>query len=463
MDLSHPNLTAFIERLIDGMKVDSDDLKNIIKRLKWMQYMPVPPVIFRWFSKCIVARIKKIMNEKNLLKSATMVRNLISFMENSIEYNFLIMEYFLCNDRPGGKYNFTPPVVRNGKFMIGDTTFDKIVICPLVIDFGYKNMKQNGIYYNIPPQKPVTKQVKDLLNAINVYYHKRISLKTEAGTIKFDVSDDHTPREEKLFEIFPFMGISPDFYDYMKIEKMLNKYFSNFNGNDKPEVRCKMLWSKTGLFKGDLDNEEECKNIFAGIKVYPPLGYDPWPDACPACNENESKYGHCECSRAKVKLIYSFCCEKNIPLITHCSAGGFKATDDFLRLTNPANRWADVLNNFPKLKIDFAHFGSEDELWEKSIIGHIAKEGSNVFTDISCNCEKEGYYEHLESMITDGRIDRSVAERILFGTDFMINMLWNESYNSYLNCFINTKHIRFNKLKFCHENPEKFLFGGSIG
>ena len=462
MDLSHPNLTAFIERLIDGTRVDSGDLKNIIKRLRCWQYMPVPPVIFRWFSDPIIKRVKKIMNERDLLKGAAKVRNLISFMESSIDYDFLILEYFLCNERPGGNSEFTPPVIKDNKLVIGNNEFNKIVLCPLIIDFGYKNMKQKGIYYNIPPQKPVTKQVKDLLNAIKVYYHKKISIKEEADSLKFEVSDDPTPREEKLFEIFPFMGISPDLYDYGRIEKMLNKYFSDFRGDDSPLSRREKLYSKMGLFNGDLENEADCKNIFTGIKVYPPLGYDPWPDDCENCESNEREKGHCNCNKAKVKLIYKYCCEKNIPIITHCSKGGFKATDDFLKLTNPANRWADVLNHFPGLKLDFAHFGSEDEVWEKSILNQISRVGSNVFTDISCNGDKDSYYQRIDSMITKGMIDKRAEERILFGTDFMINMLWNESYNSYLNGFRNTKYISNQKLKFCQENSERFLFGGKI-
>ena len=40
----------------------------------------------------------------------------------------------------------------------------------------------------------------------------------------------------------------------------------------------KKLFNAMGKFSGDFENREECKNIFAGIKVYPPLGFDPWPE-----------------------------------------------------------------------------------------------------------------------------------------------------------------------------------------
>jgi len=49
--------------------------------------------------------------------------------------------------------------------------FDKIVLCPLLIDFGYKNLNNKDCFYNLPPAKPIVNQVVDLINALWFYYN----------------------------------------------------------------------------------------------------------------------------------------------------------------------------------------------------------------------------------------------------------------------------------------------------
>jgi hypothetical protein len=79
--------------------------------------------------------------------------------------------------------------------------------------------------------------------------------------------------------------------------------------NDNPSSRKQKLLQKMGTLHLDITEIPEKKGvpkvtekkdfnyIFAGIKLYPPLGYDPWP----AKNEE----------REKVKLLYHKCLEKN--------------------------------------------------------------------------------------------------------------------------------------------------------
>jgi hypothetical protein len=470
MDLSHPNLTAFIDRIVEGAVVDGEDVRNIIDRLKWAKWLPIPPVVLSCFSDRIIRKAKKIIREKDLLKGAKKARSLLSFMENSIEFDFLIMEYFLKNERPDHNHDFTPPLVNENGFSVGDEKYSKIIICPLVIDFGYKNLTQTGVYYNIPPQKPITRQVTDLFNAIYTYYNNSVTIQTSEGTkenggkpfTKFVVEKTGFNPEKKLFEIYPFFGINPDNYDYNRVKTMLDKYFTDFRKEDTPADRYSKLFASIGGFEGDIEKQTNCRNIFAGIKVYPPLGYDPWPDDCPECKNGEKINGPCDCNKAKVKLIYRTCVERNIPMITHCSNGGFKADPNYLNLTDPRKKWAEVLKNYPDLKIDFAHFGSDDNDWTNAIIGHILRPGCNVYTDFSCNTEGDKYYRTLNELILKSANSELLAERILFGTDFMINMLWIESYNSYLKCFAGTEFIAKYKTGFCRENAERFLFGGTI-
>jgi hypothetical protein len=48
----------------------------------------------------------------------------------------------------------------------------------------------------------------------------------------------------------------------------------------------------------------------------------------------------------------------------------------------------------------------------------------------------------------------------LFGSDFVINLIWSHSYNEYLNNFVRTPLLdERQKELMAVINPEKFLFG----
>jgi hypothetical protein len=48
---------------------------------------------------------------------------------------------------------------------------------------------------------------------------------------------------------------------------------------------------------------------------------------------------------------------------------------------------------------------------------------------------------------------------MMFGTDYMMNLLWERSYNDYLRRFIQTDKIDEEiKIKMCNVNPAKFIF-----
>jgi len=50
-------------------------------------------------------------------------------------------------------------------------------------------------------------------------------------------------------------------------------------------------------------------------------------------------------------------------------------------------------------------------------------------------------------------------QRILFGSDFAVNLLWSESYNAYVGLFRETTTLTpESKRALCSINPESFLF-----
>jgi len=86
-------------------------------------------------------------------------------------------------------------------------------------------------------------------------------------------------------------------------------------------------------------------NYFAGVKLYPPLGFDPWPTTSTE-------------EMAKVRYLYGYCSEKAIPITMHVSDGGFIAVPNSEELTSP-RKWQAVLHAYPHLKVNLAHMGHQ--------------------------------------------------------------------------------------------------------
>lgn len=437
MDLSHANITAFADRFINNESIIKKFLKKIIPiwgKILGSLFMPIVGTLlpYSFLAKWIT---KIISNQKN-------ARNLLSFMETSVLYDFLIIEYFLKNNHKNQK----AIVSKDNKFIVAGENYNKIVLCPLIMDFGYPNIRNKDFFYNIPPQKPIASQISDLYKSIKTYYTKQIVIDKNSEIDKFKVKDKLFNKGDELFEIYPFMGINTENYTLEKIENMIEKYFSQFSKDDTKEIRYKKLYAAMGEFDGDIDDPEKCKNIFAGIKLYPPLGFNPWPE-----KEEEKK---------KIEYLFQKCVEKNIPIITHCSTGGFVASPNHKELTNPNTKWSNVLKDerFSTLKIDFAHMGEDDENWTKEILRLASDSKHNIYADFSSNGNTPEYYTKLKQQIDKSRDE--VNNKIMYGSDFMINLLKVNSLNEYMEYFINTDKLsNEQKNKFINANPENFLFG----
>ncbi len=52
----------------------------------------------------------------------------------------------------------------------GGNTYNKMIITPLMMDYGYKELEAyKDIHYSIPPRKPIREQVDDLFTGIKIY------------------------------------------------------------------------------------------------------------------------------------------------------------------------------------------------------------------------------------------------------------------------------------------------------
>ncbi len=398
MNLAHPNILAFI------------------RQINWQLLLLASPL----------ASIAAAVGGRTIKN----VQNLLSVMENDIGSFLMLVEYYLKQNG----------LVSNDSLVIGGERFASIVITPLMMDFGYKNILTDT-FYKIPPQKPIVSQVTDVFKGIRDYCATELIVEQENGRIKYDTA----PRKGRaIFEVYPFLGINTKNYDLAHVEKMLDKYFRDYNGSYN-DFRTNL-----GRFNGDID--EMRSNYFAGIKLYPPIGFDPWPTG----NKEEL---------AKVECLYTFCCGKDIPVTVHCSDGGFKLDRKAHELTSPV-KWTEVLTRkrYQSLKLNFAHFGKQSRKkylflsrndWRDKILRLIG-EYPNIYADLSYVGTDMEHYRMLEEIYQS---NPHIAGRLLFGSDFMINLMDMESYNSYLEIFSGTDSFSASqKVDLCNINPEQFLW-----
>ncbi len=432
-DLSHPNLRAFLLR---NDLVNSKAVRKIIGKLPFLVRL-VPLWIMKLFSVRVAEEIHKFIRD-----DSSRILNLLSMMEGAIEYHFLLVEYYLLNKEKG-----------EADSLLND--FSKVVMCPLIIDFGYKGMEKPDWFYNFPPAKPVVNQVIDVLNASYFYFNYDIILHPDKPE-KFKLIPTTRTKEEKFFEIYPFLGINTVNYSLDEIAELFDKYFRGYEYDVSQGERKAKLFSKMGTADVNLEDmifrrkEKEESDyysyLFAGIKLYPPLGFDPWPSHNPKELE-------------KVRFLYSECIRKKIPLTVHCSDGGFITCPGSADFTDPANRWGKVLSQveYKNLKINFAHLGNQKDgksNWQKTILSYLSP-GSNIFTDCSCMTSAIDDYKKINTLLNS-----DTENNILFGTDFIVNLIWSESYNQYLENFLLTPHLsEKHKVLMRMTNPEKFLFG----
>ncbi|NQU87099.1 MAG: amidohydrolase family protein [Mariniphaga sp.] len=209
-----------------------------------------------------------------------------------------------------------------------------------------------------------------------------------------------------------------------------------------------------------------------GIKIYPSLGYLP--------------------SHSVLMNIYKVCQEKNIPITAHCSSGktrgfrkhvknivGWKVNKQGIWTQEPESKWffsgksyANYFNNpknwekvleaYPKLKLNFGHFGGEyqwnkllkgkNNTWVSRIMGYFARY-ENVYADISFT----NAYPNLFPLIKDRLLSSSlVFERTLYGLDYYMVVVRGH----YRSLKIDFDVAMGEKIiaKIGKENPRKFLF-----
>jgi predicted TIM-barrel fold metal-dependent hydrolase len=188
--------------------------------------------------------------------------------------------------------------------------------------------------------------------------------------------------------------------------------------------------------------------LFAGIKVYPPNGFSP-----------------CDSKLTGPDSVFKFCSKNHIPVITHCSYGGFatpvksvyidgmiipkgrKVPEEYngiitfekglldgfdtmvterAAILNHPKIWEQVLKKYNDLILVLAHFGDGNNEWQDEIVRMMLKY-DNLYTDISCISDDVA----LQRIKRIYKNNQAIQNKILYGSDFFLDLLFNDSFRQY--------------------------------
>ncbi len=221
---------------------------------------------------------------------------------------------------------------------------------------------------------------------------------------------------------------------------------------------------------------------FHGIKLYAPNGYSPTD---PNLFDDNQKF-------IDGMSLYSYCIKNNIPIMAHCSDAGFSTFVEELQVwgdiyingqikhysnkteiqfnkklpgfkfgeavrerayvLNHPKLWEIVLSKHRELKICLAHFGGASTEWRTEIAA-IMKKYPTVYTDLSCMVKKDRLQDIKEQYFEN---DSSIKDRIMYGSDFYLNMLNKITFEDYYKQFESV--FSENELKeMSIDVPQRFL------
>ena len=213
------------------------------------------------------------------------------------------------------------------------------------------------------------------------------------------------------------------------------------------------------------------RHNFAGIKLYPPLGFSPQDE--------------------RLLPLWAWAEASQIPVMSHCSPGGvyFRGRPQDINWPSSStskpsrfvdnDKWTDhlsdpagyrpVLRRFPNLKLCLAHMGGNDaceswlsEPWPNhlsqsnwlTVILGLIKEFPQVYTDLSF----VGYHTSLHPLIHVLIRDEIIGEKILFGSDFyMVQQdVTEREFSVRIRSLLSEEEYR----RISQANPRKYLFRG---
>lgn len=185
-----------------------------------------------------------------------------------------------------------------------------------------------------------------------------------------------------------------------------------------------------------------------GVKFYPPSGYraagnGDWPGKpgwwkFALRDQWSSRYSGWKGSGLDRvnRELFAYCALHDIPILAHCTPDGFEAAEGYGRMADP-DFWAQVLGEFPKLRLALAHAGGGDSWFsDRAWNGRdgfdqrawdLATRFENVYLDFSYSDEvldprqlaalRRRFTTLLAAPAAAGR-PYALADKILYGSDW---------------------------------------------
>lgn len=147
-------------------------------------------------------------------------------------------------------------------------------------------------------------------------------------------------------KILPFLGV--DLRRLNKIDQSVEQWFDTLLKECDIAIKAKNE-------RQDMDSLQN--GDFIGIKLYPALGFEIFPEHSPSAVKRQLEF---------FKLLQ----QRSIPITVHCqNKGTFKQgseSDDTLANNGNPERWLKVMKSkgLSQLTINFAHFSGEDDVKE---------------------------------------------------------------------------------------------------
>ena len=237
---------------------------------------------------------------------------------------------------------------------------------------------------------------------------------------------------------------------------------------------------------------------FRGLKLYSSLGYSPTHPALYDDSQGESVYGYCQRKKIPITLHssiegFSHFLDKNyvegdvyypkagkcVPAESIYEDGIVKyevnipklnyedITEERLVILNHPIIWRKVLEKYPRLKIDMAHFGGviqaykyahgdKSAFWSE-YIEQMLNDFPNVYTDFSCYFEQDNNPDYLKVIYENvyKKMSRKAKNKVMFGSDYYMLDLYNTTPKDYIANFREAFGKDFKKIS--EENSLEFL------
>ena len=369
--------------------------------------------------------------QKGLLQKKNTLLNLLSVLENDVTRIAMLLEDDLqgtFSDSAG-----TPPVLTDAGIAAPGGTYERLVLTPLIMDFEVPEIIP-GVYYRQSVNHSVYDNAADTVESIRVFKKQRPASK---------------------IIIRPYMGLNTRHRSPDEISALLDTCFSPKRGWSPFAEDAERSWKKLARIKPVRKFKDIPKNTFAGIKVYPPLGFDPWP-VDPV-------------ERAKVEILYRFCEKHGVPITTHCDDQGFRLIpqEDSMRQTSPA-RWEKALEHFPGLYLNLAHFGKQyykgrlfkqSIIWQEKIVELLIRY-PHVYSDISFTGAMPDIWIGIKKLLENMKPGEAeiVSSKLLFGTDWPMSLWFADSATASSRTFFDSDIGAVLQGKMLSENPARFHF-----